>query len=692
MLRAAREDTHQNKESSKIIIDIQDHIIGLLSLIVPKLEPTVMVNTKNLAGALLRYKHPILCRTFTTTVPLRSWKGNKKLEEVMRQSGFLGIMKNFRDKSPDRAPRIGLTSAKTRSGFSFSQSSSQSSSASQRNFPSDKSSDPSDLLKLSFAEGYFHGKSGDGAGKANRPRYIIFKLLLSIGSVILAVTLIRSATDGTFRTVLLGKKSYEISPDQIDVRFADVKGCDECKQELTDVVEFLKNPEKFSRLGAKLPKGLLLVGPPGTGKTLLARAVAGEANVPYFQASGSEFDEILVGQGARRIRDLFERAKTRAPCVIFIDEIDSVGGKRSSSYLHPYANQTINQLLNEMDGFQQSEGVLVIGATNRLNDLDKALLRPGRFDMQVTVPIPDYKGRRELLIYYLDKVRACRDIDLDMLCRTTIGFTGAQIENLINQGALKSAVDGLDFVTQASLEFARDKILMGPERRNRLPDKEQNLMTAFHESGHALTAYYTEKANKLHKVTIISRGNSLGHTSTLPERDVYSQTKEQLYAAIDVMLGGRVAEELIYGSEKVTTGCEDDLRKANMLATKMVKDFGMSDKIGMRVVREDESDSRVVMNTFSDATSELVEAEIRRILDESKQRVKKLLSSHENELKSLAEALMKHETLDANDVKLVIEGKDPRGHRQERERRSKLTALTKVTNNPPDRLPLDLLK
>lgn len=548
--------------------------------------------------------------------------------------------------------------------------------------------DDQKLMRLSFAEGYFYGQEGK-----KKPRFRLLTVVRDGIIMILLVTAGYSLLNGEnpFRRVILGNRANEVQPEEIEVSFSDVKGCDESKQELSDIVEYLKKPNKFSRLGGKLPKGVLLVGPPGTGKTLLARAVAGEAGVPFFHASGSEFDEILVGQGARRVRDLFEKAKQRTPCVIFIDEIDSVGGKRTNSVLHPYANQTINQLLSEMDGFSQNEGVIVMGATNRANDLDKALLRPGRFDVQVTVPIPDYKGRKELFEHYLAKVRASADIDLDMLCRTSIGFTGADIENLVNQGALRSATEGMDSVTQESLEFARDKILMGPERRNRLPDKEQNLMTAYHEGGHALVAYYTEKANSLHKVTIVSRGNSLGHTSTLPERDLYSQTKEQLSAAMDVMLGGRVAEELIYGADRVTTGCEDDLRKANMLATKMVKDFGMSEKVGMRVVREEDTGSQIVVSGFSDATSELVESEISRMLEESKERVRSLLTQRRDELKLLAEALLKYETLDAAEVKLVIEGKDPKILRQEREKERK-SRLNLMVGKPSDRLPLDLLK
>lgn len=550
--------------------------------------------------------------------------------------------------------------------------------------------DDQQLMKLSFAEGYFYGQEN----RKKRSRFSMFTIVGGFWIVVLSSSIVYSLLTGEspFKRALLGR-TFEIQPEDISVSFDDVKGCDESKQELADIVEFLKNPNKFARLGGKLPKGVLLVGPPGTGKTLMARAVAGEAGVPFFHASGSEFDEILVGQGARRVRDLFEKAKQRTPCVIFIDEIDSVGGKRTNSVIHPYANQTINQLLSEMDGFSQSEGVIVIGATNRANDLDKALLRPGRFDVQVTVPVPDYKGRKELFDHYLSKIRSSTDLDLDVLCRTTVGFTGADIENLVNQAALRAATEDLDLVNQTALEFARDKILMGPERRTRLPDNEQNLMTAYHEGGHALVAYHTEKANSLHKVTIVSRGNSLGHTSTLPERDIYSQTKEQLSAAMDVMLGGRVAEELVYGSDRVTTGCEDDLKKANFLATKMVKDFGMSEKIGMRVVRDDESQSQFVVNSFSDATSELVESEIGRLLDESKERVRELLTKHSNELKLLAEALLKYETLDAAEVKLVIEGKDPKLLRQqkEQERRNKLSNL-KVGRPNNDRLPLNLFK
>lgn len=546
------------------------------------------------------------------------------------------------------------------------------------------------LMKLSFAEGYFYGQDRKTNRKYNA--FAIFKDLMTAAIVVGVVVTLWNGT--SVRTTLLGNNNYEVPPNTINVKFEDVKGCDEAKQELNDVVNFLRNPKKFEALGGKLPRGVILVGPPGTGKTLLARAVAGEAGVPFLQASGSEFDELLVGQGARRVRDLFNQAKAKAPCVVFVDEIDSVGGKRSSSMLHPYANQTINQLLSEMDGFNQNEGVIVLGATNRVEDLDKALLRPGRFDVQVTVPEPDYLGRKELLEHYLSKVRATSEIDLDKLSRTTVGFTGADIENLVNQAALKAATDDMRFVTQSTLEWSRDKIIMGPERKKLYRDKEASLSTAYHESGHALVAYFNEKANNLHKVTIIARGQSGGHTSTLPDKDIHCQTKEQLAATMDVLLGGRVAEEIIYGADRVTTGCSDDLRKANAIANHMVKDYGMSEKVGMRVIRNDQSESRsgIELSKFPDATSELVESEISRLLEESKERVRNLLTEHMTELKLLAEALVKYETLDSEEVKSVFEGKDPKLIVQERELKRKQAAQRKLRPGAaPDRLPLDNL-
>jgi len=401
---------------------------------------------------------------------------------------------------------------------------------------------------------------------------------------------------------------------------------------------------------------LLLVGPPGTGKTLLARAVAGEAGVPFFHAAGPEFDEILVGQGARRVRDLFKAAKDRAPCVIFIDEIDSVGAKRTNSVLHPYANQTINQLLSEMDGFHQNEGVIVLGATNRRDDLDKALLRPGRFDVEVTVPTPDYIGREEILDLYLGKVLS-KDVNVEILARGTTGFTGADLENMVNQAALRAAIDGADSVTMKYLENARDKVLMGPERKARIPDEEANTITAYHEGGHAIVAYFTKDSHPLHKVTIIPRGPSLGHTAYIPEKERYHVTKSQLLAMMDTMMGGRAAEELVFGPDKITSGASSDLQQATSIAIHMVKDWGMSEKVGLRT-HDGKNSGLVVVNDLSPSSSDLVDSEIKRILTESYERAKNILKTHQREHKMLAEALLKYETLDAEDIKAIMSGKE----------------------------------
>lgn len=419
---------------------------------------------------------------------------------------------------------------------------------------------------------------------------------------------------------------------------------------------FLRNPEKFTSLGAELPKGVLLVGPPGTGKTLLARAVAGEAGVPFFHAAGPEFDEILVGQGARRVRDLFRAAKVRAPCVIFIDEIDSVGAKRSNSVLHPYANQTINQLLAEMDGFHKNEGVIVLGATNRRDDLDKALLRPGRFDVEVQVPIPDLAGREDIFEYYLGKVKIGDDVNRSVLSRGTTGFTGADIKNVTNQAALRAAADQVDAVSMKHLEAARDKVLMGPEKKSRIPDEEANLVTAYHEGGHALVAYHTRDSHPLHKVTIIPRGPSLGHTAYIPAKEQYHLTRSQMLASMDSLMGGRAAEELIFGSEFITSGASSDLKQATNIATHMVKDLGMSDVVGLRTF-EDNSNQLISTDSLGHSTKEAIDTEIRKLLQDSYDRAKYILKSHAKEHKALAEALMKYETLDADDLKAILNGR-----------------------------------
>ncbi|XP_026818423.1 ATP-dependent zinc metalloprotease YME1 homolog isoform X3 [Rhopalosiphum maidis] len=511
-----------------------------------------------------------------------------------------------------------------------------------------------DRLKISFAEGYLVAKDQKGNTTKSQKWWKIVQSSLIVGLLVSSLISIFVILTGTMFKIQLTNQ-VEVNSEEITVTFNDVKGVDEAKQELRDIVEFLKNPTKFSSLGGKLPKGVLLVGPPGTGKTLLARAVAGEAGVPFFHAAGSEFDEILVGQGARRIRDLFKAAKEKSPCVVFIDEIDSVGAKRTNSVLHPYANQTINQLLTEMDGFHQNQNIIVLGATNRREDLDRALLRPGRFDIEVDVPLPDYAGRKQIINLYLKKILS-KDIDVDLLARGTSGFTGADIENMVNQAAVKAASDGAKTVSMKYLEISRDKILMGPEKKTKIPDEEANTITAYHEGGHAIVAYFTKDSHPLHKVTIMPRGSSLGHTAYIPAKEEYHVTKSRMLALMDTMMGGRAAEELIFGPDKVTTGASNDLKQATNIATRMVKELGMSDKVGLRT-HESQSNEIMSFNDLSPATNELIDNEIKRIMQESYERAKSILNVHHKEHKLLAEALLKYETLDAEDVKALLSKK-----------------------------------
>ncbi|MEN2495377.1 MAG: ATP-dependent zinc metalloprotease yme1l1 [Marteilia pararefringens] len=430
-----------------------------------------------------------------------------------------------------------------------------------------------------------------------------------------------------------------IKSERSNVMFDDVCGIEEAKVELNEIVNFLENPQKYSVLGAKLPKGVLLHGPPGNGKTLLAKAVSGQASVPFFHISGSQFDEQFVGVGAKRVRELFKKASDNAPCVIFIDEIDSVGAKRTSADLYPYANQTINQLLAELDGFIENSGVIVIGATNRPDNLDKALLRPGRFDTLVYVGHPDITGRKELFKHYSSKIRVDPKLLFDKISRQTAGFSAAEIYNVVNQAALRAALKDKAFVDEFDFAYAYDKITMGAEKKNKIPDPEINWNTAIHEAGHALAAYYTPGSASLNKITILSRGSSLGHTSFVSNNE-FTKTKKEMFASVDVALGGRAAEELIFGPDNITTGCANDLKQANSTLSNMVVNLGM--------------DSNNTLRSNSDKKhNDIIEKE----LNSSYSRVSMILQEHKEELIAVAQCLMQYETLNIEQFEKILSRK-----------------------------------
>ncbi|EWM27565.1 atp-dependent zinc metalloprotease ftsh mitochondrial-like protein [Nannochloropsis gaditana] len=434
-----------------------------------------------------------------------------------------------------------------------------------------------------------------------------------------------------------------------DKRFSDVMGVDEAKQELEEIVLYLKDPSRFTRLGGKLPKGLLLLGPPGTGKTLLARAIAGEAGVPFFYASGSEFEEMYVGVGARRVRDLFEAAKKRAPCIIFVDEIDAIGGARHLKDQQAM-KMTLNQLLVELDGFEQNKGVIIIGATNFPQSLDEALLRPGRFDKHVQVPLPDILGRKQILELYVKKIPTDSDVNMDVLARGTPGMSGAELSNLINEAALKASIDGLKAINMATFEWAKDKIMMGSERRSAVISKETATVTAYHEGGHALVALKTGGADPVYKATIMPRGQALGMVTQLPDGDQTSMSKKQIMARLDVCMGGRVAEELIFGAENVTSGASSDIQQATRLARAMVTQWGMSEAVGLVFHAKDGGEQ-------SPETRAAIDREVKAILDASHLRAKELLVKHKGDLDLLAKALLDHETLTGPEIVDLLAGK-----------------------------------
>ncbi|MBS0226906.1 MAG: ATP-dependent zinc metalloprotease FtsH [Proteobacteria bacterium] len=450
-----------------------------------------------------------------------------------------------------------------------------------------------------------------------------------------------------------------LNEDQTKVTFADVAGCDEAKEEVSELVEFLRDPSKFQKLGGKIPRGVLMVGPPGTGKTLLAKAIAGEARVPFFSISGSDFVEMFVGVGASRVRDMFEQAKKNSPCIIFIDEIDAVGRHRGSGMGggHDEREQTLNQMLVEMDGFEGGEGVIVIAATNRPDVLDKALLRPGRFDRQVMVGLPDIKGREQILRVHMRKVPLGNDVRPEVLARGTPGFSGADLANLVNEAALFAARRNKQQVEMQDFEDAKDKIYMGPERRSMVMRDDERRATAFHESGHAVVAMSLPKADPVHKVTIMPRGWALGVTWQLPEHDQISHYKDKMLEEISILFGGRIAEEIFVG--QMSTGASNDFERATKLARGMVTKYGMSDALGTMVYADDDAGFGVHNKTISEATQQKVDAEIRRILDQQYGVARSILEEKRDRVEAMTAALMEWETIDAEQVKAIMEGRTP---------------------------------
>jgi len=493
-----------------------------------------------------------------------------------------------------------------------------------------------------------------------------FPILLLIGVWIYFMRQMQGGGGGRGAMSFGKSKARLLGEDQVGVSFADVAGIEEAKAEVSEIVDFLKDPSKFQRLGGKIPRGVLMVGPPGTGKTLLAKAIAGEAKVPFFTISGSDFVEMFVGVGASRVRDMFDQAKKQAPCIIFIDELDAVGRHRGAGLGggHDEREQTLNQMLVEMDGFEGNEGVIVIAATNRPDVLDPALLRPGRFDRQVVVPLPDIRGRELILKVHMRKVPLDDDVVPSLIARGTPGFSGADLANLVNEAALFAARSNKRVVSMEEFEKAKDKIMMGAERRSMVMSEKEKLNTAYHEAGHAIVGYCVPDHDPVYKVTIIPRGRALGVTMYLPEEDKYSISKSALESSISTLFGGRVAEEMTLGIEHVTTGASNDIERATEIARNMVTKWGLSEKLGPLTYSEDDGEvflgrSVTQHKQVSDVTVHTIDEEVRHIIDRNYVRAAGLLKENEKKLHVMAKALMKYETIDQGQVKEIMEGREP---------------------------------
>ena len=494
-----------------------------------------------------------------------------------------------------------------------------------------------------------------------------FPMLLLIGVWVFFMRQMQGGGGGRGAMSFGKSRARLLNEDQVRVTFADVAGVEEAKDEVGELVEFLRDPGKFQKLGGKIPRGVLMVGPPGTGKTLLAKAIAGEAKVPFFTISGSDFVEMFVGVGASRVRDMFEQAKKHAPCIIFIDEIDAVGRHRGAGLGggHDEREQTLNQLLVEMDGFEGNEGVIVIAATNRPDVLDPALLRPGRFDRQVVVPLPDLRGREQILKVHMRKVPAGDNVKASIIARGTPGFSGADLANLVNEAALFAARGNKRLVDMEDFERAKDKIMMGAERRSMVMNEQEKRLTAYHEAGHAIVGRIVPSHDPVYKVSIIPRGRALGVTMFLPLEDRYSYSKERLESQISSLFGGRIAEELIFGSQNVTTGASNDIQRTTDLARNMVTKWGLSEKLGPLTYSEEDGEvflghSVTKHKNVSEETAHTIDAEVRLIIDRNYQRAKEILVTNIDKLHTMAEALIKYETIDAEQINDIMSNKPPR--------------------------------